>query len=189
MKYSVFCGFLALLASSGCGPKRVDAPKPARPAGSAGQRPSAAEAVVPVGQNGADSDEAPRTTGGTVYGEVVAATDEMVAALDRAPADLAAAAELRRAVRRFEAAARNWTIYLANTGDAEIGLLRESRLARHAEASEEKLRQGILLAARDPAADSLSGELRHLLRVWRESLSAHERAEFERWVAENELPF
>ncbi|HEV3344364.1 MAG TPA: hypothetical protein VG125_28570 [Pirellulales bacterium] len=188
MKYSAFCVLTAMLALSGCDAARNDSRPAAQPA-----PPTEASSAVedPVGQAGTDdtpTDEAPRTPGGAIYGEVVAATDEIVGAIDAAVADPAGAASgLHRAVLRFQAAARNWTLYAANMGGAELAVLQESRLAQHAEASEEKLRESILRAARDPAAGSLQNELRNLLQVWREALSPAERAELERWIAENEL--
>jgi hypothetical protein len=183
MKYGAFCSFLLALASSGCDAGRSHPRPAAQPASSSERRP-AAEGDELVGRIGADdtpTDEAPRTPGGAIYGEVVAATDDIVAALDQIAADPpAGTAALRRAVQRFKAAARNWKIYLAHTSGAELTLLEGSQLARHAESSRKKLRESILRAARDPAADALRGELSELLGVWRESLSANEREEFER---------
>lgn len=97
------------------------------------------------------------------------------------------AAELRRATQRFGVAARNWKVYLANGGDSELAALEQSRLAEHAVASGEKLREDILKVARDPAKGQLRPDLQNLLRAMEQAMSTTERATFQKWVSENGL--
>jgi hypothetical protein len=186
MKFQGFCGLLtALLTSGGCEARRVRIPA-AKPA--AEQRISAEHAVA-VGDADSDAnqvDDAPRTPGGAVYGEVLAATDEIIDVLAR-PDAVTAIADLHRATQRFEVAARNWKMYLTNTNDAELAVMQQSRLTDHSVASGDRLRESILRVARDPAAGALLPELRELLRALKLALSATERDEFQRWLTDNRL--
>ena len=176
---------LVLMVFSGCDAGKGPAPPPA-PATPARQQAQTQPQIAPdsLRPDAKPAGEAPSTPAATIYGEVLAATDEIIGVLEQEPPT---AAELQRATKRFDVAARNWKIYLANGGDSELAALEQSRLAEHAVASGEKLRENILRVARDPAKGELRPDLQNLLRATEQAMSATERRAFQKWAKENGL--
>lgn len=188
VKSPILCGLVAAaLALNGCGSGERASPM-AQPNPPAVQQPGAesqpvAESIplhadnVPEGGLG--------TPGSAIYGEVIAATDQIIKALEHT--DSSTAADLRGAIQRFEVAARNWKLYAANMNSTEIAAIQQSQIAEHAVTSGEELRARILRVAHDPAMAQLQPELKNLLRALQQMMSATERSAFQRWVEENQL--
>jgi hypothetical protein len=183
MKSPAFYGLVtAALAMGGCNTGQIPAP-PAQPNEPAVQQPVSEKTPLP---DDSSHEGGPSTPGRAIYGEVVAATDQIIEVLEHA--DLTAA-DLRGATRRFEVAARNWKLYVTNINSTETAALQQSQLAEHAVTSGVKLRAGILRVAHNPAAEGLSFEVRNLLHALEQMMSATERGEFQQWVSENQLDF
>lgn len=183
MKFQKIYRFLlAGVAAAGC----HDGQQPTPPAKHGGP----AEAATLDWERADPASGAPLTPGGAIYGEVVAATDEIVGVLEGvSDADSAALAAptLHNAVGRYEAAARNWQFYLANTDDREVRAIERSRLIEHADQSDERLRENLQRLARDPSTESLRPEIQSLLRALRQGMTTAERARFEQWMEESGL--